>query len=61
MDPWNDLVALAREVDAALAKGAPLDPEKARRLARMVLAVGEAPTRADGGGAAGRRGPAPNK
>ena len=60
MNRWNDLVALAREVDAAHSHGASIDPDKARRLARMVLALGEAPTQTDGDGAAGRRGPAPN-
>ncbi|HEX8795325.1 MAG TPA: hypothetical protein VF765_30460 [Polyangiaceae bacterium] len=61
MDRWNDLVALAREVDAALSEGAAIDPDKARRLAQMVLALGEAPTRTDGGEAAVRRAPAPKK
>jgi hypothetical protein len=38
---WNDLVALAREIDRARSTGAPIDLEQARRLAREVLAMGE--------------------
>lgn len=60
MNRWNDVVALAHEVDAALAEGASIDPDKAQRLAQMVLALDEAPTRADGGAAAGGRGPGAN-
>ena len=59
MNRWNDLVVLAREVDAALSDGASIDPDKARRLAQMVLAVGQVTTQRDGLGAAGRGGPAP--
>jgi hypothetical protein len=60
MSQWNDLLALAREIDAALTKGASMDPGKARRLAQMVLAVKEPPveTDADGGGLLDRRWPA---
>jgi hypothetical protein len=50
MSQWNDLVALAREIDAALTKGAPMDPRKARRLAQMVLAVKQGPAETDGDG-----------
>jgi len=59
MSQWNDLVALAREIDAALTKGASMDPGKARRLAQMVLAVKQpaAETDGDGGGPADRRWP----
>lgn len=39
---WNDLVALARAIDEAIAGGATVETEQARRLARGVLAV-EAP------------------
>ena len=60
MSQWNDLVALAREVDAALTKGASIDAGKARRLAQMVLAVKQPPaeTVGDGGGLAHHRWPA---
>ena len=36
---WNDLVALAREVEQARRDGKPMDPRKARRLARAVLTL----------------------
>lgn len=36
---WNDLVALAREIEQARRDGKPMDPQKARRLARAVLTV----------------------
>lgn len=60
MRQWNDLVALAREIDAALTEGASMDPDKARRLAQMVLAVKQQPveTAAGGGGLADHRWPA---
>lgn len=59
MSQWNDLVALAREIDAALTKGASMDPGKARRLAQMVLAVKQplSETDGDGGGLADHPGP----
>jgi hypothetical protein len=38
---WEDLVALAREIERARSTGAPIDAEKARRLAREVLAVAD--------------------
>lgn len=34
---WNDLVALAREIEQARREGKPIDPRKSRRLARAVL------------------------
>lgn len=42
---WNDLVALAREVEQARRDGKTIDPRKARRLARAVLEL--APGRSD--------------
>ena len=60
MSQWKDLVALAREIDATLTKGASMDPGKARRLAQMVLAVKQSPAEmdGDGGGLAHHRWPA---
>jgi hypothetical protein len=43
---WDDLVALAREIERARSTGALIDPEKARRLARTVLALGDERRRA---------------
>ncbi len=34
---WNDLVALAREIEQARREGKPIDPRKSRRFARAVL------------------------
>lgn len=45
---WNDLVALAREVEQARRDGKTIDPRKARRLARAVLELEHAPRPADG-------------
>jgi hypothetical protein len=59
MNRWNDLVALAREIEAALTEGVPIEPDKARRLARMVLAVPQPPVGTSGRATAGLRGPAP--
>jgi hypothetical protein len=59
MNRWNDLVALAREIEAALTEGVPVEPDKARRLARMVLAVPRPPVGTSGHATAGLRGPAP--
>jgi len=50
MSQWNDLVALAREIDETLTKGASMDPGEARRLAQMVLAVQQPPAETDGDG-----------
>jgi hypothetical protein len=36
---WNEVVALAREIERARATGTAIEPEKARRLARAVLAL----------------------
>ena len=36
---WNDLVALAREIEQTRREGKPMDPQKARRLARAVLTL----------------------
>ncbi|HEX8791724.1 MAG TPA: hypothetical protein VF765_12300 [Polyangiaceae bacterium] len=36
---WNDLVALAREIEQARRENKPIEPQKARRLARAVLAL----------------------
>lgn len=36
---WNDLVALARDIEQARRDGKPMDPRKARRLARAVLTL----------------------
>jgi len=58
MSQWSDLVALAREIDAALIKGASMDPGKARRLAQMVLAVKQPPAETNGGGLVDHRWPA---
>lgn len=44
---WNDLVALAREVEQARRDGKTIDPRKARRLARAVLELEHAPGRSD--------------
>jgi hypothetical protein len=44
---WNDLVALAREVEQARRDGKTIDPRKARRLARAVLELEHAPARSD--------------
>jgi hypothetical protein len=38
-NPWDDLFTLAREIEEAVAMGAPIDPKKARRLACRVLAL----------------------
>ncbi len=48
---WNDLVALAREIEQARRDGKTIDPRKARRLARAVLEVEHAPRSGGGGGA----------
>lgn len=40
---WNDLVALAREIEQARREGKTIDPRKSRRLARAVLALEHAP------------------
>lgn len=40
---WNDLVALAREIEQARREGKTMDPRKARRLARAVLELEHAP------------------
>lgn len=57
MNRWNEIVALAREIDAALTGGAPIAPDKARRLAKMVLAGAEPPAETNGHGAEGGRAP----
>jgi hypothetical protein len=36
---WNDVFALARKIENAIAEGATIDTEKARRLARTLLAL----------------------
>lgn len=43
MNRWDDLVALAREIEHARSMGETVDPEKARRLARGILALEEEP------------------
>ena len=43
---WNDVVALAREIQHARSTGEEIDPEKARRLARGVLALKNGPLEA---------------
>lgn len=60
MNRWNDLVALAREIDAAVTGGASIAPDKARRLAQMVMAVTQPPAETNGDGAAGGREPEPS-
>jgi hypothetical protein len=37
---WDELFALAREIEQAIVAGATVDPEKTQRLARIVLALG---------------------
>lgn len=59
MDRWNELVALAREIEAALAAGAPIEADKARRLAQLVLAEPQPPAGPNGDAAADRRGASP--
>lgn len=44
---WNDLVALAREIEQTRREGKTIDPRKARRLARAVLELEHTP-RLDG-------------
>jgi hypothetical protein len=39
---WDELFALAREIEHAIVAGATVDREKAKRLARIVLALGSA-------------------
>jgi hypothetical protein len=40
---WNEAIALAREIERARSNGTTIEPEKARRLARAVLALKEGP------------------
>jgi hypothetical protein len=42
---WNEVVTLAREIERARRGGWAIEPEKARRLARAVLALKEGPRR----------------
>jgi hypothetical protein len=42
---WDDLAALAKEIEHALSIGAAVDPDKARQLARLVLALEDEPAR----------------
>ena len=61
MNRWDDLVALAREIDAAVIGGASIAPDKARLLAQLVLAVTPPPDEANGhGAAAGSAGTSPH-
>ena len=46
MNRLDELFVLAREIERARSTGAPVDHEKARRLARLVLAFGNEPSRA---------------
>ncbi len=43
MNRWDDLVALAREIEHARSRGETVDPEKAKRLARGILALEQEP------------------
>lgn len=46
MSRWEDVVALAGEIEHARRIGATIDPEKARKLATLVLALEHNPPRA---------------
>jgi hypothetical protein len=46
---WEELVALAEELDAACKAKTNVDPEKVRRLARGVIALPQEPTRSPSG------------
>ena len=43
---WEEIVALAREVEHARSAGAAIDPAKAKRLASLVLVLENDPPRA---------------
>ena len=60
MNRWNDLVALAREIDAAVIGGAAIAPDKVCRLALMVLTLTQPPGDTNGHAAAGPREPQPS-
>lgn len=46
MNRWDEVIALAREIDHARRIGVTVDPDKARRLAKLVLALENQPPRA---------------